>query len=103
MHPFVWAAALGAVFATPVVVIATLLGALVFQALNPTATQLSSLARQKRLGPRRREGVMSGDPACAEGALCTSQPLKPLPAVSTSRSLALVSHRMVHFKPVYFP
>ena len=60
MHSVVWAA-LGAVLATPVVVIATLLGALLLQVSFPTAFQLISLARQKRLGARK--GLMSGEPA----------------------------------------
>ena len=59
MHPFGWAA-LGAVLATPVVVMATLLGALVLRVLFPTAYQLIPQARQQRLG--LRQGVTSGDP-----------------------------------------
>ena len=59
MHPLLWAA-LGAAAAAPVVMVATLLGALLVQVMFPTAFQLKSLARQKRLGPRK--GVTSGDP-----------------------------------------
>ena len=81
MHPFLWAA-LGAAAAAPVVMIATLLGALLMQVMSPTAFQLKSLARQKRLGPRK--GVTSGDP------VLPSEPLESLPAAACLHSVTFV-------------
>ena len=101
MHPFGWAA-LGAVLAAPVVMIATLLGVLLLQILFPTSSQLSSLARQGRLGPRK--GVTSGDPAAAEGASCTSETLNT-PACCLSAHPLLLGHgrRMLSFLSQLLP
>ncbi len=98
MHPFIWAA-LGAVLATPVVVVATLFVALLRQAMN--TTQVRSLARQKRLGPRK--GVTSGDPAAAEGASCTSEPLKPLPAIFQHNLCSLARPQLDSLQARFFP